>query len=96
MLYVDELVGADTVNTIPPATLDAFRDHGKARQSLEEDVASAAETMAALEAAGVSMKEVTDKLLEDGVRLFSAAFDKLLAAVEAECRKAAERGGASS
>ncbi len=96
VLYVDELIGADTVNTIPPATLDAFRDHGKARQSLEEDVAGAAETMAALEAAGVSMKEVTDKLLDDGVRLFSEAFDKLLAAVEAECRKAADRGGASS
>ena len=94
--YVDELIGADTVNTIPPATLDAFRDHGKTRQSLEEDVAGAAETMAALEAAGVSMKEVTDKLLEDGVRLFSEAFDKLLAAVEAECRKAADRGGDSS
>lgn len=96
VLYVDELIGADTVNTIPPATLDAFRDHGKARQSLEEDVEGAAETMAALEVAGVSMKEVTDKLLEDGVRLFSEAFDKLLAAVEAECRKAADRGGDSS
>ncbi|MDE0030114.1 MAG: transaldolase [Deltaproteobacteria bacterium] len=96
VLYVDELIGADTVNTIPPATLDAFRDHGKARQSLEEDVEGAAETMAALEAAGVSMKEVTDKLLDDGVRLFSEAFDKLLAAVEAECRKAADRGGDSS
>lgn len=96
VLYVDELIGADTVNTIPPATLDAFRDHGKTRQSLEEDVAGAAETMAAMEAAGVSMKEVTDKLLEDGVRLFSEAFDKLLAAVEAECRKAADRGGDSS
>lgn len=96
VLYVDELIGADTVNTIPPATLDAFRDHGKARQSLEEDVEGAAETMAALEVAGVSMKEVTDKLLDDGVRLFSEAFDKLLAAVEAACRKAADRGGDSS
>ena len=96
VLYVDELIGADTVNTIPPATLDAFRDHGKTRKSLEEDVEGAAETMAALEAAGVSMKEVTDKLLDDGVRLFSEAFDKLLAAVEAECRKAADRGGDSS
>lgn len=93
VLYVDELIGVDTVNTIPPATLAAFRDHGKARQSLEEDVEGAAETMAALERAGVSMKEVTDKLLDDGVRVFSEAFDKLLAAVEAECRKAAARGG---
>ena len=91
VLYVDELIGEDTVNTIPPATLDAFRDHGEARKSLEEDVEGAAETMAALERAGVSMTEVTDKLLEDGVRLFSEAFDKLLAAVEEECRKASDR-----
>ena len=91
VLYVDELIGEDTVNTIPPATLDAFRDHGEARKSLEEDVEGAAETMAALERAGVSMTEVTDKLLEDGVKLFSEAFDKLLAAVEEECRKASDR-----
>ena len=81
VLYVDELIGEDTVNTIPPATLDAFRDHGKIRKSLGEDVEAAAETMEALERAGVSMEEITDKLLEDGVRLFSEAFDKLLAAV---------------
>ena len=92
VLYVDELIGEDTVNTIPPATLDAFRDHGESRKSLEEDVEGAAETMAALERAGVSMTEVTDQLLEDGVRLFSEAFDKLLAAVEEECRKASDRG----
>ena len=92
VLYVDELIGEDTVNTIPPATLDAFRDHGQVRKSLEEDVDDAADTMAALERAGVSMSEVTDKLLEDGVRLFSEAFDKLLAAVEEECRKAGEHG----
>lgn len=92
VLYVDELIGEDTVNTIPPATLDAFRDHGKIRKSLEEDVEAAAETMDALERVGLSMKEVTDQLLEDGVRLFSEAFDKLLAAVEEECRKAKDRG----
>ncbi len=92
VLYVDELIGEDTVNTIPPATLDAFRDHGKIRKSLGEDVEAAAETMEALERGGVSMEEVTDKLLEDGVRLFSEAFDKLLAAVEEECRKAAGHG----
>ena len=94
VLYVDELIGEDTVNTIPPATLDAFRDHGKIRKSLEEDVEDAAATMAGLERAGVSMTEITDKLLEDGVRLFSEAFDKLLAAVEEECRKAADDGQA--
>lgn len=92
VLYVEELVGEDTVNTVPPATLDAFRDHGKVRKSLEEDVEGASETMAALEQAGVSMQEVTDQLLEDGVRLFSEAFDKLLATIEEECRKAADTG----
>lgn len=92
VLYVEELVGEDTVNTVPPATLDAFRDHGKVRKSLEEDVEGASETMAALERAGVSMREVTDQLLEDGVRLFSEAFDKLLATIEEECRKAADTG----
>ena len=92
VLYVEELVGEDTVNTVPPVTLDAFRDHGKVRKSLDEDVEGASETMAALERAGVSMQEVTDQLLEDGVRLFSEAFDKLLATIEEECRKAADTG----
>lgn len=92
VLYVEELVGEDTVNTVPPATLDAFRDHGKVRKSLEEDVEGASETLAALEQAGVSLREVTDQVLEDGVRLFSEAFDKLLATIEEECRKAADTG----
>jgi transaldolase/glucose-6-phosphate isomerase len=82
VLYVEELIGPDTVDTIPPATFDAFRDHGKLRQSLTEDLASAHKTMETAGKVGVSMKQVTDKLTDDGVRLFSEAFDKLLAAVE--------------
>jgi len=82
VLYVEELIGPDTVDTIPPATFDAFRDHGKLRPSLTEDLASAHKTMEAAAKVGISMKEVTDKLTDDGVRLFSEAFDKLLAAVE--------------
>jgi len=82
VLYVEELIGPDTVDTIPPATLDAFRDHGKTRQSLTEDLPSAHKTMETAAKLGISMKEVTDKLTDDGVRLFSEAFDKLLAAVE--------------
>ena len=81
MLYVEELIGADTVDTIPPATFDAFRDHGRLRPSLAENVEGAAKTMADLAKAGVSMKEVTDKLLTDGVKLFSDAFKTLLEAV---------------
>jgi transaldolase/glucose-6-phosphate isomerase len=82
VLYVEELIGPDTVNTIPPATLDAFREHGRPRPSLTEDVESANRTMETVAKVGISMKEVTDKLTDDGVRLFAEAFDKLLKAVE--------------
>jgi transaldolase / glucose-6-phosphate isomerase len=81
VLYVEELIGADTVDTIPPATFDAFRDHGKLRPSLTENVEGAAKTMADLAKAGISMKEVTEKLVVDGVKLFADAFTTLLAAV---------------
>jgi transaldolase/glucose-6-phosphate isomerase len=80
VLYVEELIGADTVDTIPPATFDAFRDHGKLRNSLTEDVPGAAREMENLAKAGISMKEVTDKLLVDGVKLFADAFKTLLEA----------------
>ena len=88
VLYVEELIGPDTVNTVPPATLDDFRDHGKPRQSLTEDVEAARKTMANLAASGIVMKEVTDKLTVDGVRLFSEAFDTLLAAVAKSTKSA--------
>jgi transaldolase/glucose-6-phosphate isomerase len=78
VIYVEELIGADTVDTIPPATVDAFREHGKLRSSLTEDVEGARKTMEALAAAGISMKEVTEKLLADGVKLFADAFKQLL------------------
>ena len=78
VLYVEELIGADTVDTIPPATFDAFRDHGKLRPSLTENVAGANKTMSDLEAAGISMKEVTDKLITDAVKLFQDPFKSLL------------------
>jgi transaldolase/glucose-6-phosphate isomerase len=82
VLYVEELIGKDTVNTIPPATFDAFRDHGKVRKSLTENIEAAHETMETLPKVGISIKEVTDKLTKDGVKLFADAFDQLLAAVE--------------
>jgi len=81
VIYVEELIGPDTVNTMPPATIDAFRDHGRLRKSLTEDVAGAPKVMDDLARAGISIKEVTDKLTDDGVKLFADAFDKLLAAV---------------
>ncbi|MGA7379339.1 MAG: transaldolase [Terriglobales bacterium] len=82
VMYVEELIGPDTVNTIPPATFDAYRDHGHPRASLTEDVESANRTMQTLARVGISIKEVTDRLTDDGVRLFAEAFDKLLHAVE--------------
>ncbi|HKW57276.1 MAG TPA: transaldolase [Candidatus Acidoferrum sp.] len=78
VIYVEELIGADTVDTIPPATFDAFRDHGNLRPSLTENLEAARAAMDNLAAAGISMKEVTDKLLVDGVKLFAAAFKQLL------------------
>src|SRR6202165_5908588 len=80
VMYIEELIGADTVDTIPPATFDAFRDHGKLRASLTENVEEVAKTMANLEKAGISMKEVTEKLVVDGVKLFADAFTQLLEA----------------
>jgi transaldolase/glucose-6-phosphate isomerase len=87
VLYIEELIGPDTVNTVPPATLDAFRDHGKPRQSLTEDLDGARKTMADLAAVGIVMKDVTDKLTVDGVKLFADAFDTLLAAVEKNTKR---------
>ncbi len=81
VLYVEELIGPETVNTIPPATLDAFRDHGKVRRTLTEGLPEAEATMAALEKSGLSMKEITAALVEDGVNLFDDSFRQLLAAV---------------
>ncbi len=82
VMYVEELIGPDTVNTMPPATIEAFRDHGKLRNSLIEDVAGAQNVMDNLARTGISIKEVTAKLTDDGVKLFADAFHKLLAAVE--------------
>jgi transaldolase / glucose-6-phosphate isomerase len=81
VLYVDELIAADTVNTLPPPTMDAFRDHGKPRASLEQNLDEAGQVMAALERSGISIDQVTAKLVDEGVQLFADAFDKLLGAV---------------
>jgi transaldolase/glucose-6-phosphate isomerase len=88
VLYVDELIGPDTVNTMPPETLAAFRDHGRPRLSLDETPEAALETLAALEKAGISLEKVTDDLLQEGVRKFAEPFAKLLKAVERRSREA--------
>jgi len=87
VIYIEELIGPDTVNTVPPATLDAFRDHGNPRSSLTENLDGARKTMADLAGVGIVMKDVTDKLTTDGVKLFADAFDTLLAAVEKSAKR---------
>ena len=87
VVYIEELIGPDTVDTAPPATIEAFRAHGNPRQSLTENVAGARKTMADLASVGISMKEVTDKLTADGVKLFADAFRTLLDAVEKNTKK---------
>ncbi len=79
VLYIEELIGKDTVNTIPPATYDAFRDHGVPRASLTEDVEGARTVMTNLAAAGISIDTVTADLVTAGVKQFEDAFNKLLA-----------------
>jgi transaldolase/glucose-6-phosphate isomerase len=82
-VYVEELIGPDTVNTMPPATMDAFRDHGAVRpNAIREDVEGAKAVMSELERRGVSLEEITKDLVVDGVKLFADAFEKLYAALE--------------
>jgi transaldolase/glucose-6-phosphate isomerase len=81
VLYIEELIGRDTVNTVPPATLDAFRDHGKPRDSLEENITDAENVLTGLAKSGISLDAITEALVDDGVKLFAEAFDKLLGAV---------------
>ena len=82
VLYIDSLIAPDTVNTMPPATLDSYLDHGNVALSLEPAIPEAERVMQALEDNGVSMTEITDKLLADGVKAFADSFVTLLANVE--------------
>jgi len=82
VLYVDELIGPETVNTLPVATMDAFRDHGHVRTKVTEDVEAAEATLADLAGLGVDYDAVTAELQVEGVAAFAASFDQLLAALE--------------
>jgi transaldolase/glucose-6-phosphate isomerase len=81
VLYVEELIGPNTVNTMPPATMDAFRDHGTVRATIEEDVPGAEAVMARLARAGIDIEAVAEQLVKEGVQLFIDAADNLLGAV---------------
>jgi transaldolase/glucose-6-phosphate isomerase len=91
VLYVEELIGKNTVNTVPPATLEAFRDHGHVRDSLEEDIEGAKSVLSDLEQSGISLDAITAELVKDGVKQFADAADKLYGAVAH--KRAAVLGG---
>ena len=82
VLYVESLIGANTVNTIPPETLDAFREHGHAAATLDAGIPMASDVLARLDKTGISLDKITDALIVDGVEQFSTAADKLLTALE--------------
>jgi transaldolase len=84
VLYVETLIGPDTVNTLPFETIDAFRDHGKVRVTIEEDLEGSEQMLRRLENAGISLKGVTDQVLREGVEKFAEPFDKLVKAIAAK------------
>lgn len=84
VLYAEELIGPDTVNTVPPATLNAFRDHGRVRASLDEGLDDAIDTLARLAALGIDLDVVGGQLQADGVAAFAASYDHLLATLDAK------------
>jgi transaldolase len=84
VMYVEELIGPHTVNTMPPATIEAFRDHGEVRRTVDADVDGARAVIAELESVGIPMKEVTDKLLEEGLASFQKSFDSLISGIQAK------------
>jgi transaldolase/glucose-6-phosphate isomerase len=91
VMYIDALIGPDTVNTIPPATYDAFKDHGRVIMTLEQDVDEAKRVLDEFETKGRSLKKITEKLTADGVKSFEESFGQLMATIEAR-RDAAMRG----
>jgi transaldolase len=84
VLYVDTLIGPDTVNTMPPKTMDAFRDHGTVAETLTDDVDGARHVLSEAERLGLDLDGVTDTLVEEGVASFSKSFDDLLGAIAAK------------
>ena len=84
-LYLDNLIGPQTVNTAPPHTIEAFRDHGTLAPSLEADIPGAVEVMDELDRFGIDMHEMTDQLLREGVDKFEKPYRSLLNAIEQKC-----------
>jgi transaldolase len=91
VMYVEQLIGPHTVNTMPVATIDAFQDHGETARTVDADVAGARRAIQQIEAAGISMREVTDKLLTDGLASFQKSWDTMLAGLDKKTRVVAAR-----
>ena len=82
--YVEPLIGKDTINTLPMDTIDAFRDHGKAADTITQDIHQAKKVMHDLEVAGIDINEITQKLEDEGIEKFNDAYDKLLKSVDSQ------------
>jgi transaldolase len=87
VMYVEDLIGPHSVNTMPPATVVAFKDHGRVERTVDKGYDEARKTIAALESSGIAMKDVTDKLLSDGLASFQKSFDTLLAGLRDKTKK---------
>jgi transaldolase len=81
-MYVEQLIGPDTVNTMPPATIDAFRDHGEVKRTVDANFTAAEKALADLASVGVDLKDVTDTLLREGLASFQKSFDSLIAGLD--------------
>jgi len=82
VLYVEELIGSDTVNTMPPVTLNAFRDHGRLKLTIEEGQKEAENQFEQLSKLGINLNEITEELQKDGVRAFADSFNQLISTLE--------------
>lgn len=83
-LYVDELIGPDTVNTMPPSTIEAFRDHGRPEPTLEQNLPAAQQVVREVRELGISLGEITEQLQRDGIKSFSDSYDELLQTLESK------------
>jgi transaldolase len=92
VLYVESLIGPHTVNTMPPATLDAFREHGRVGLTVERGIAEAEAALSRIESLGVPLDEITETLVVDGEAAFAASFEKLIAALDAKRARLAAAG----
>ena len=92
LLYVDTLIGPDTVNTMPPDTIKAFIDHGKVKSTLNQGIDEAKAQLKKLKELGIDINKITDKLLTDGVKSFSDSFESLLRSLNDKVKKIKEEG----